>query len=426
MDKKQNRATILSWLIDCDVIQENAEVVVIEEETRKKMGKIKKEGILCSCCCTVFIIEDFYKHVGGTTSKHYEYILIAETCSSLLSSMVKAYFTNVGSDARTSHTRGYSIPLPSKIGESLCSKDRDTFNALCNFHFQNLIMPPRRALRRRPARRNIEEQWDVADRSRIPEFLRMNPPNFTGSSIKRDMKNTADLDEIEEVDSEDDELVAEPAVKSSQRTTWKHELFHPMGNLVFPLAYGMHTRSIERTIIGTRWVFRNKLDENGIITRNKSRLVVQVYADDIIFGATSDAICKDFSILMGSEFEMSMIGELKFFLGGTCICQEKYIKEMLKRFIMLEEKKIDTPMGASSKHDNDKASALNLAKNLLQHKRTKHISVKHPFLRDNVDKGNVIMKFGKAQDQVDNIFTKALRKDQFFKNRLRQGLLKQN
>ena len=36
-------------------------------------------------------------------------------------------------------------------------------------------------------------------------------------------------------------------------------------------------RPTDRTIIGTRWVFRNKLDENGVITRNKSRLVVQGY-----------------------------------------------------------------------------------------------------------------------------------------------------
>ncbi|XP_015057420.1 uncharacterized protein LOC107003608 [Solanum pennellii] len=35
--------------------------------------------------------------------------------------------------------------------------------------------------------------------------------------------------------------------------------------------------SQSRTVIGTRWVFRNKLDENGVITRNKSRLVVQRY-----------------------------------------------------------------------------------------------------------------------------------------------------
>ncbi|GJZ34777.1 retrovirus-related pol polyprotein from transposon TNT 1-94 [Tanacetum coccineum] len=31
------------------------------------------------------------------------------------------------------------------------------------------------------------------------------------------------------------------------------------------------------TIIGTKWVFRNKLDENGIVSRNKARLVAQGY-----------------------------------------------------------------------------------------------------------------------------------------------------
>ena len=36
-------------------------------------------------------------------------------------------------------------------------------------------------------------------------------------------------------------------------------------------------RSINRTIIGTRGVFRNKLDEHRTITRKKSRLVVQLY-----------------------------------------------------------------------------------------------------------------------------------------------------
>ncbi|GKF36809.1 copia protein, partial [Tanacetum coccineum] len=31
------------------------------------------------------------------------------------------------------------------------------------------------------------------------------------------------------------------------------------------------------TIIGTKWVFRNKLDENDIISQNKARLVAQGY-----------------------------------------------------------------------------------------------------------------------------------------------------
>ncbi|GJX62924.1 retrovirus-related pol polyprotein from transposon TNT 1-94 [Tanacetum coccineum] len=34
---------------------------------------------------------------------------------------------------------------------------------------------------------------------------------------------------------------------------------------------------ISQSVIGTKWVFRNKLDENGIVSRNKARLVAQGY-----------------------------------------------------------------------------------------------------------------------------------------------------
>jgi len=44
-------------------------------------------------------------------------------------------------------------------------------------------------------------------------------------------------------------------------------------------------------------------------------LLVQIYVDDIIFGSTNDSLCKEFSQDMQSEFEMSMMGELNFFLG---------------------------------------------------------------------------------------------------------------
>jgi len=44
-------------------------------------------------------------------------------------------------------------------------------------------------------------------------------------------------------------------------------------------------------------------------------LIVQLYVDDIIFGATHNNLCDEFSKMMRSEFEMSMMGELNFFLG---------------------------------------------------------------------------------------------------------------
>jgi len=50
-------------------------------------------------------------------------------------------------------------------------------------------------------------------------------------------------------------------------------------------------------------------------TLEKDILVVQIYVDDIIFGSTNASLCKEFSKMMQDEFEMSMMGELKFFLG---------------------------------------------------------------------------------------------------------------
>jgi hypothetical protein len=82
---------------------------------------------------------------------------------------------------------------------------------------------------------------------------------------------------------------------------------------------------------------------------------------DIIFGSTNEKMCEEFSCLMQNEFEMSMMGELRFFLGlqikqesnGIFICQEKYIKDLLKKYKMNEAKIMATPMHPSSSLDKD-------------------------------------------------------------------------
>ncbi|GKD98746.1 retrovirus-related pol polyprotein from transposon TNT 1-94 [Tanacetum coccineum] len=68
-------------------------------------------------------------------------------------------------------------------------------------------------------------------------------------------------------------------------------------------------------------------------------LLVKVYVDDIIFGSTNLYFSKRFANLMKNNFEMSMMGELKFFLGlqvhqslcGIFIIQSQYEIELLKK-----------------------------------------------------------------------------------------------
>jgi hypothetical protein len=47
---------------------------------------------------------------------------------------------------------------------------------------------------------------------------------------------------------------------------------------------------------------------------NEKIFICQVYVDDIISGLTNEDYCKEFGELMSKEFEMSLIGELTFFL----------------------------------------------------------------------------------------------------------------
>jgi len=63
--------------------------------------------------------------------------------------------------------------------------------------------------------------------------------------------------------------------------------------------------------------FRRGKVDNTLFLKFKGEylLIVQVYINDIIFGAIHDDLCKEFSKMMSSEFEMSMMGELNSFLG---------------------------------------------------------------------------------------------------------------
>ena len=107
-------------------------------------------------------------------------------------------------------------------------------------------------------------------------------------------------------------------------------------------------RPIDKNVISSKWVFKNKMNEQGQIVSNKARLV-----------------CKRYAEVEGQDFDKSLKkGELSFFLGlciiqsleGLFLFQEKYLKEMLKKFQMEDSSLVSKPMVLGCKLSKDDPS----------------------------------------------------------------------
>ena len=70
-----------------------------------------------------------------------------------------------------------------------------------------------------------------------------------------------------------------------------------------------------------------------------------MYVDDIIFGSTNMHLANEFSKLMQREFEMSLIGDLNYFIilqvkkldKGTFVCQTKYCLKLLNQVALFPQ-----------------------------------------------------------------------------------------
>nr|GFB06492.1 uncharacterized mitochondrial protein AtMg00810-like [Tanacetum cinerariifolium] len=139
--------------------------------------------------------------------------------------------------------------------------------------------------------------------------------------------------------------------------------------------YPDHMYALDKALYGLKqapraWldVFSQFLIESGfqkgsidttlfIKKKGKHIMLIQIYVDDIIFGSTNLKYCIKFSNLMVKHFEMSMMGEMKFFLvlqvnqfsNGIFINQSKYILDILKRFGMENCDTVPTPMVEQAK-----------------------------------------------------------------------------
>ncbi|GJU63787.1 retrovirus-related pol polyprotein from transposon TNT 1-94 [Tanacetum coccineum] len=117
----------------------------------------------------------------------------------------------------------------------------------------------------------------------------------------------------------------------------------------------------------SRFLLDNKFSKGAVdptlVTQKigKHILLVQIYVDDIIFVSSDPKACDIFSNEMSSKFQMSMMGQMSFFLGlqvsqnpgGIFINQSKFALEILKKFGMDSCDPVDTPMVDRLKLDVD-------------------------------------------------------------------------
>nr|GEW46187.1 hypothetical protein [Tanacetum cinerariifolium] len=188
------------------------------------------------------------------------------------------------------------------------------------------------------------------------------PPSKTSPLVDDDLDKDEEIRITEKKNLEND--IVDETLETDKIFNIKESKNHPLENVIGNLN--------QRTL-------RNKLDENGVVSRNKARLVaqgynqqertdydetyalvarlesirillaytcaldfklfqmdvksaflngfineekkssdliiVQIYVDDIIFGLTCQDMCDEFAKIMHDKFEMGMMGELNFFLG---------------------------------------------------------------------------------------------------------------
>ncbi|KAL3024667.1 hypothetical protein AAZX31_04G137700 [Glycine max] len=105
--------------------------------------------------------------------------------------------------------------------------------------------------------------------------------------------------------------------------------------------------------------------------------------------------------------------EAEYIAAGSSCSQLVWMKQMLKEYNV--EQDVMTLYC-------DNLSAINISKNPVQHSRTKHIDIRHHYIRELVDDKVITLEHVDTEEQIADIFTKALDANQFEKLRGKLGI----
>ncbi|GJY33364.1 retrovirus-related pol polyprotein from transposon TNT 1-94 [Tanacetum coccineum] len=217
---------------------------------------------------------------------------------------------------------------------------------------------------------------------------------------------------------------------------------------LIPTPYG-------KTIISSKWIFRNKRDETGIVIKNKARLVAQGYNHTFLNGKLKEEVyvkqppgfksnefpnhvykldkalygliqaprawylkgtpslglwypkCLGFDLKGYSDSDYagcnmdrkSTLAEAEYVVAAGCCANILWIKRQLTDYDIIYEK---VPVFC------DSTSAIAISNNPVLYSRTKHIDIRYHFIRDHILKGDIELHFIPTQYQLADIFTKPL------------------
>ncbi|MCO5599556.1 hypothetical protein L7F22_053662 [Adiantum nelumboides] len=188
-------------------------------------------------------------------------------------------------------------------------------------------------------------------------------------------------------------------------------------------------------------------------------LIVVLYADDLLITGPNGGHIAEFKVDLNATFKVKVLGLLHHYLGipfkqcdgGIALCQEGYIETLLCKFGLEDCKPIATPMETGLKlslHDagdladvtlyqtavgcliyvcntrpdiqfaisqdtantiyTDSQSALAVVRKPVLHARTKHIEVHYHYVRERLSAEEISFTYVPTQDNLADLFTKAL------------------
>ncbi|GJV27821.1 retrovirus-related pol polyprotein from transposon TNT 1-94 [Tanacetum coccineum] len=323
------------------------------------------------------------------------------------------------------------------------------------------------------------------------EAIEVSKTRTLGNDIKYKPLENNEIINIKESKSHPLENVIEPKNinEALKDESWVIAMQEELNQFISNDVWELVPNPKDMTIIGTKWVFRNKLDENGVVSRNKARLVAQdfklfqmdvksaflnsfineevyvaqppgfidfakpnhvyrlkkalyglkqapkawsgietiVYADsdhagDYVDQKSTSGICMFMGCCLTSWFSKKQTAlaisttEAEYVSAEKACQQALWMKQALVDYgIRLD----DIPIMCDSK------GAIDLSKNPVQHSRTKNIEIRHHFLRDNVQKGNISIEKVSSEDNIADILTKPLKREPFNYLRLGLGMMEQ-